>query len=151
MQLFEEGKFDKAADAFDDLAQEAEEKGRLVQAAHLTARAARCYLQLDDVDAAYERGKKALDLFKQAERPAAARRVGERMAKALKDRGRQAEAEALERELKELPVPSRPGERRGTLPGKCHQCGGPVRESEADWVGPSSAECPYCGSILTAE
>jgi len=51
MRLFEQGKFDKAADAFDDLAQEAEGKGRLVQAAHLTAQAARCYLQLDDVDA----------------------------------------------------------------------------------------------------
>ena len=50
MRLFEQGKFDKAADAFDNLAQEAEEKGRLVQAAHLTAQAARCYLQLDDVD-----------------------------------------------------------------------------------------------------
>ena len=151
MRLFEQGEFGEAADAFDDLAQEAEEKGRLVQAAHLTAQAARCYLQLDDVDAASERGMKALDLFKQAERPGAARRMGERMAKALKDRGRQAEAEALERELKELPAPSRPGMRRGELPGKCPQCGGPVRESEATWVGPSSAECPYCGSVVKAE
>ena len=151
MRLFEEGKFDKAADAFDDLALEAEDRGRLVQAAHLTARAARCYLQLDDVDAASERGMKALDLFKQAERPGAARRMGERMAKALKDRGRQAEAEALERELKELPAPSRPGMRRGELPGKCPQCGGPVKESEATWVGPSSAECPYCGAVVKAE
>ena len=151
MRLFEQGEFGEAADAFDNLAQDAEEKGRLVQAAHLTARAARCHLQLDDVDAAYERGMKALDLFKQAERPGAARRMGERMAKALKDRGRQAEAEALERELKELPAPSRPGMRRGELPGKCPQCGGPVKESEATWVGPSSAECPYCGSVVKAE
>lgn len=150
MRLFEQGEFGEAA-AFDNLAQDAEEKERLVQAAHLTAQAARCYLQLDDVDAANERGMKALDLFKQAERPGAARRLGERMAKALKDRGRQAEAEALERELKELPAPSRPGMRRGELPGKCSQCGGPVKESEATWVGPSSAECPYCGSVVKAE
>ena len=56
MRLFEQGEFGEAADAFDDLAQEAEEKGRLVQAAHLTARAARCYLQLDDVDAGPMKG-----------------------------------------------------------------------------------------------
>jgi tetratricopeptide (TPR) repeat protein len=151
MALFEKGKFEEAAQAFDDLAQGAEEEGMLLRAGNLMAQASRCYLKLDDIDTAYDRGIKALDLFKRGERPAAARRVAERMAKALKEKGRQAEADELERELEQMPAPARPGARRGDLPGKCHQCGGPIREAEATWVGPSSAECPYCGSVIKAE
>jgi tetratricopeptide (TPR) repeat protein len=151
MVLLEQGKFAEAAAAFDDLAQGAEERGNSFRAANLIAQAARCYLQLDDVDAAYERGMKALELFKQAERPGAARRLGERMVKVLREKGRQAEAEALERELKQLPAPARAGAPHRELPPKCSQCGGPIRESEATWLGPSSAECPYCGSVVKAE
>jgi thioredoxin-like negative regulator of GroEL len=151
MGLFEKGKFEEAAQAFEELAQGAEDRGMLFRAGNLMGQASRCYLELDDVDTAYDRGKKALDLFKSAERPAAARRVTERMVKALKDKGRQAEAEALERELKQMPMPARAAGRRGELPGKCSQCGGPIREAEATWVGPSSAECPYCGSVIKAE
>jgi thioredoxin-like negative regulator of GroEL len=151
MKLFEDGKFEEAGQAFEKLAQGAEERGMPLRAGHLAAQAARCYLKLDDIDTAYDRGMKALDLFKSAERPAAARRLAERMVKALKEKGRQAEAEALERELQQMPAPERPGVRRGELPGKCSQCGGPVREAEVTWVGSSSAECPYCGSVIKAE
>jgi hypothetical protein len=151
MMLFEEGKFEEAGQAFEDLAQGAEEKGMLLRAGNLMAQASRCYVKLDDVDAAYDKGRKALDLFKQAERPRAARRVGERMVNVLKEKGRQAEAQALEQELKQMPVPAGPGVRRGELPGKCSQCGGPIKEAEVTWVGPSSAECPYCGSVVKAE
>lgn len=69
----------------------------------------------------------------------------------LRERGGQGEAEALERELKQLPAPEQPAVRRGQLPGKCPQCGGPIKGSEATWVGPWSAECPYCGSVVKAE
>ncbi len=151
MNLFEEGKFEEAGQAFEKLAQGAEESGMLFRAGHLMAQTARCYLKLDDVDAAYDKGKKALDLFKRSERPAAARRLAERMVKALKEKGREAEAEALERELEQMPAPPRAGKRRGELPGKCSQCGGPVRETDVTWVGASSAECPYCGSVIKAE
>lgn len=151
MSLFEKGKFEEAAQAFDELAQGAKDEGMLLRAGNLMAQASRCYLELDDVDTAYDRGMKALDLFKSAERPAAARRVTERMVKALKEKGRQAEAEALERELAQMPMPARAAGHRGELPGKCSQCGGPIREAETTWVGPSSAECPYCGSVMKAE
>jgi tetratricopeptide (TPR) repeat protein len=150
IRLFEQGKFERAAAAFDDLAHEAEASERFFQAANLTAQAARCYLQVDDVDSAYERGMKAFDLFKQAERFGAARRMGEKMARALKDRGRQAQAEAVEGQLHQLPADPGPGLRRGELPPRCTQCGGPVKEAETNWLGPSSAECPYCGSVLKA-
>jgi hypothetical protein len=73
------------------------------------------------------------------------------MVKVLREKGRNAEAEALERELSQMPAPARPGGRRGELPGKCSQCGGPVKENEVTWVGTNSAECPYCGSVVKAE
>jgi hypothetical protein len=116
--LFEQGKFEEAAGAFDELAQGAEEQGRLFQAANLTAQEARCYMRLEDLDTAYEKGLKSLDLFKRADRPGAARRLAEAMVKVLRDKGRNAEAEALERELSQMPAPARPGGRRGELPGK---------------------------------
>jgi tetratricopeptide (TPR) repeat protein len=151
MSLFDQGNFEEAGEAFDDLAQEAEERGKVFQAANLTAQAARCYVRLDDIEQAHDRGRKALDLFKRAGRPGAARRLGERMVKILREEGRQAKAEALEQELAHLPAPERPGVRRGQLPGKCPHCGGPIKETETTWVGPSSAECPYCGSVVNAD
>lgn len=150
VRLLDEGRFEEAAAAFEGLAQGAEEKGALFRAANLAAQAARCYLNLDDVDKAYDRGRKALELFERAERPAAARRLGDRMVRVLRERGREEQAQALEGELGRAPYPDRTGMRRGELPGKCPQCGGPIKEAETNWVGPSSAECPYCGSVLKA-
>jgi tetratricopeptide (TPR) repeat protein len=151
MSLFDQDKFEEAAQAFENLAQEAEERGEIFRAAHLTAQAARCYVRLENTDQAYDRAKKALDLFNRADRPGAAKRLGKRMVQILRRKGRHAEAEALERELQQLPAPELARARRGELPGKCPHCGGPIKESEADWVGPSSAECPYCGSVVKAE
>ena len=150
-RLFEEGKFEEAAEAFDELAQGAEERGMIFQAANLTLQAARCYLKLDNLDLAYERGMQGLELFKEAGRPGPATKVAEKIGEALREKGRTAEAEALERELKQLPSAPRPGVKRGELPGKCTQCGAPIKEAEVAWVGSSSAECPYCGSVVKAQ
>jgi tetratricopeptide (TPR) repeat protein len=151
MSLFDQGKFEEAGQAFENLAQEAEERGKIFQAAHLTAQAVRCYVRLEDIDQAYDSARKALSLFKRADRPGAAKLLGERMVQILRRKGRHAEAEALERELQQLPAPELARARRGELPGKCPHCGGAIKGSEADWVGPSSAECPYCGSVVKAE
>jgi thioredoxin 1 len=64
--------------------------------------------------------------------------------------GRLTEAEARERELKQLSIAAPPGVSQGELPGKCPQCGAPLKEREVAWVGPSSAECPYCGAVVKA-
>jgi hypothetical protein len=149
MRLFEQGEFEEAAEAFDNLAQEAQDRGMVFQAANLTIQSARCHLRLDDLDSAYDRGMKGLELFKLAERPGAGKRLGERMVKILREKGR--DAEALQRELGQLPIAPRAAAGRGELPGKCPQCGGPIKEAEVNWVGRSSAECPYCGSVVKAE
>lgn len=150
MRLFEQGRFAEAAEAFDDLTQEAEERGMLFQAANLTLQAARSYMRLDNLDLAYDRAMKGLELFKRSGQPVAVRQPV-RLVEILRQRGRDAEAEALERELKQLPVAMPPGAARGELPGKCPQCGATIKGSEVAWIGPSSAECPYCGSVVKAE
>lgn len=122
----------------------------VLQAANLTMQAARCYVRLDNLDLAYDRAMKGLELFKRADRPVPAERL-EKLVKLLREKGRNAQAEALEQELRQLPAPMRPGVRRGELPAKCPQCGAPIKESEVTWVGASSAECPYCGSVVKAE
>jgi hypothetical protein len=69
MRLSEQGRFGEAAEAFDEVAVEAEKRGMVLQAANLTREAARCYLRFDDLDLAYDRGMKSLELFNRAERP----------------------------------------------------------------------------------
>lgn len=34
------------------------------------------------------------------------------------------------------------------IPDECSKCGAPVDSQEVEWVGPLSANCPYCGSEL---
>jgi len=37
------------------------------------------------------------------------------------------------------------------LPASCPRCGGPIRETEVKWISPRSAECSFCGTILSAK
>ena len=49
-----------------------------------------------------------------------------------------AEAQALE-------------EKRATiLPDKCPNCGSPATMENVEWIGPLSAKCSFCGTVLTA-
>ena len=34
------------------------------------------------------------------------------------------------------------------LPQVCPSCNGPIRGHEVKWIGPQSANCPYCGTNL---
>ena len=147
----------EAAATFEKKAQLAEEQGMLDKAGDLHPEAARCYLQLDDVDRADDHGLKALQFFIQASRPGKVRRLVPRMMAVLHRKGYHDEAEKLRQEVDALlGVP--PGERaipwggravqRGSLPAKCPSCGGPVRSDEVNWIDPCSAECPYCGGIV---
>ncbi len=50
------------------------------------------------------------------------------------------------------------GEKGGTsslvmprVPQKCSNCGATISATGIKWTGPTSVECPYCGSILSVE
>lgn len=68
-QLMHEGRFAETMGAFDRLAQGAEERGMWARAGQLNLEAARCYLRLDDLDAAYARARKGLGFLAKAGRP----------------------------------------------------------------------------------
>jgi tetratricopeptide (TPR) repeat protein len=149
----------EAAATLEKEARAAEEQGMLDKAGDLHLEAARCYLQLDDIDQADDHSLKALQLFIQARRPGKVRRLVPRMMAVLHRKGYHDEAEKLRREVEALlGVP--PGERaipwgeravqRGSLPAKCPSCGGPVRSDEVNWLDSHSAECAYCGGIVKA-
>lgn len=167
-RLLLEGKFAEAAVAFDRLAQGAEERGMVARAGQLNLEAARCYLRLDDLDSAYERARKGLRLFGEAGRPGRVRELAPRIVRALEEKGRHKEAEELKKELEALIGTPPPGVRRRRipvgepgstpasepiivreeLPEKCPHCSAPLKDEEVDWVGPHTAECPYCGGTV---
>ena len=37
------------------------------------------------------------------------------------------------------------------LPTKCMSCGASLRSDEVDWIDDTSAECPYCGSLVRSQ
>ncbi len=159
-KLLHEGRFAEAAEAFDRLAQGAEERGMLARAGQLNLEAARCYLRLDDLDSAYERARMGLGLFKEAGRPGRVRELAPRILRALQEKGRHQEAEELKKELEALMGPPPTGFRRRPMPAgepiivreelpeKCPHCSAPLKDEEVDWVGPHTAECPYCGGAV---
>jgi tetratricopeptide (TPR) repeat protein len=152
------GRFSEAAGQFDDLAHRAQERAMPEAAAELHLRAARCYMEMDNLDEADDQVEKAIDLFIEARRPVRVRQVLPRALAALERHGRQEDAERLRKKVEEafggqelLPGRARAQARAAArLPAKCPSCGGPLRPDEVAWAGPASAECPYCGGVVKA-
>jgi thioredoxin-like negative regulator of GroEL len=155
--LFDGGEFAAAAPIFEELAQAAESHGMLDRAGDLRLQLARCHIQLGNTERADQEGLHALRLFLRARRPMKVRRLLPKMVSVLEQHGRHEEAQELREKAEQLlgPMPARPAGRaamaaRGTLPGKCPNCGGPIKPNEVHWVGARSAECPYCGGVVSA-
>ena len=158
-RLFQAGTFAETAKAFDRLSDQAEERGVIDPAGDLALRAARCYLNLEDLDRADDRAERAIHLFIKARKPLKVRRLLPKVLEALEQHGRQADADRLRQEVEEAfqglmeGQPSGPRATRmaASLPAKCPNCGAPVKPKEVAWAGPGTAECPYCGSAIKAE
>jgi len=160
-ELFDGGDYAAAATIFEELARGAERRGMLDRAGDLLMRVAQCYLKLNNIERADEQAKHALRLFLRAGRTRKVRRLLPKAIATLEKHGRHAEAKDLREKAEQLLGPApveggagigrrgmmRPG---GTLPGKCPSCGGPIKPNEVNWVGRGSAECPYCGSVVSA-
>lgn len=158
-ELFQQGDFGAAAPVFEQLARGAEQRGMLDAAGDLRLQLARCYLELSKPDLADDEARHALGLFLRARRPMKVRRLLPKVIAALEQHGRHAEAQELQAKAEQLlgPMPAGAGPtglgRAGTpaaLPGQCSNCGAPLKPSEVNWIGSRSAECPYCGSVVSA-
>ena len=133
-----------------------------VRAAHLILQASRARLAADDVDAALEHAREGLRLFVRGGCAGRVPAILSRMTAALRDKGYDAQADALEREvaqaLEEMGLSPdeagrhvpQAGERRGDLPARCNGCGAPLIPDEVEWHDASTAECPYCGTVIKA-
>ena len=158
-ELFDRGEYAAAVPIFEELAQAAERRRMLDRAGDLRMQLARCHIKLGNTDRADQEGLHALRLFLRAGRPMKVRRLLPKMVAVLEQHGRHEEAKELREQAEQLlwPMPARAGPAgrpamagRDTLPGKCPNCGGPIKPDEVHWVGPRSAECPYCGSVVNA-
>ncbi len=156
---FAHGDYAKAASIFQELSEAAEGRGIPDRAGDLRLRVAQCYLKLDNLDRADDEARHALRLYLRAQRPRKVRRLLPKVIATLEKHGRHDEAKELRVKAEQLLVsapggagPPRPGMKRarGSLPGKCPNCGGPIKPNEVHWVGRGSAECPYCGSVVSA-
>jgi hypothetical protein len=158
-ELFERGEFAPAAATFEELARAAEQRGMLDRAGDLRLQVARCFIKLDDIDRANTESMQALRLFLRARRPLKVRRLLPKIIAFLEEHGRHDEAAELRQKGEQLlggvPWGRAPGAAammaQGRLPGKCPNCGGPIKPNEVNWVGKGSAECPYCGGVVTVE
>jgi hypothetical protein len=161
--MMDDGEFAQAARLFDQFAQGARRRGMPIRAANLALRAAQAYLAQDDVDPALDRirrGIRVLARHGQAERvPQLVSRLDAR----LRERGYDAKAAELVQfaegvlgetglSLDELRASrlSQPAEARGSLPGRCGGCGGPLVPDDVTWHDRQTAECPYCGTVIKA-
>jgi hypothetical protein len=156
--LLAEGHYAEAGDLFGQLADRARDHRRPLRSAQLAVQAGQAFLEAGDGDRAVLRARQAVQQLVAGRRPGRAVRVLQRMTAALRARGFNAQADALEQEARArmaevgldlASVPPEPiPQPRGHLPSTCPQCGGPLRADEVDWIDPASAECPYCGSVV---
>jgi hypothetical protein len=157
-RLMQEARYAQAAERFAQLAHSAAERAMPEAAGELFLRAARCYAETNSIEQADYCTEQAIHLFIQARRPRRVHQVLRRVVTALERRGRHNDAERLRREVEQafqgmeplvaaMPAPAR----RGQLPVRCPSCGGPLKPDEVAWSDPNTAECSYCGGVVSAE
>ena len=159
LRLLADGRYVEAGRLFGELADHARDNGRPLRSAQLSLQAARAWLESGDGNAAALRAQHAAQQFIAGGRPGRAARMVHNIANALRSRGFEPQAAALEQDtqarlaavglsldsVRMEPAPPQ----QGTLPPTCSQCGGPLRADEVEWINATSAECPYCGSTVT--
>ena len=161
-RLMADGQFVEAAHIFERLSDEARQRGMLVRAADLALQASRARFAAADVETALERASEALQLLVRGGRAERVPRVLSRVTAALREKGYDAQAGQLEQEaaqaLEEMGLSleearqrvPRVTERRTTLPAHCNGCGASLVPDEVEWHDAHTAECLYCGTIVTA-
>ncbi len=159
-QLMAAGNFSAAAQAYEQLAFGAQQRG-IPRDAHLFLQAGRCRLLAGQVESGMANLKQGLEIFIRRGNLAQLKKSGELAIADLKQRGLNAEAAEIENLLvSSLPtgtsqttattsIPTE--EKPRLLPTTCPACGGPLRPGEVEMLDEITGECPYCGGGVRAE
>lgn len=159
----EKGRYGDAAELFLHLSEGARRREMPIRAAHLAIRASHALLADQRPQQSVDRLLEALSLLLQHGHVQRAAHVASRAVARLREQDLQTEASELEwrtaRLRQELGVgdaewatpPAREsGLTRGSLPESCLGCGAPLVPDDVIWHQGRKAECPYCGSIISA-
>ena len=155
-RLMANGKPGQAAQIYERLAQEAEQRGLAKPAANAHAQAAHAYTAAKNEQAALTHARTALNQFLQLNLLERAPRFLTNITQRMRDNGLAAAADALQKEfsdkVKALGAQSNAASsQRGRLPSKCPHCAAPARTDEVDWIDANSAECIYCGGVIQTQ
>ena len=151
-QLMASENYTGAADAFKELAQDAEERFPH-RAPFLFMEAGRAAILSGQTKIGVAHLRRGLTLFASQGRIQRMQAFGQRAMDALKTQNLHIEAEEIASILtgnfqKETP-PDRPTvPRRPMLPTHCPSCGAAIRPYEIEWLDEVTAECDYCGNPL---
>jgi len=159
----EEGRYGDAAELFLQVSEGARRRGMPVRAAHLAIRASHALLADQRPQQAVDRLVGALRVLLRHGQVQRAAHVASSAAARLREEGLETEASELERRTDRLrqelsvgdaewhaPPALQSGPARGILPERCGGCGAPLVPGHVVWHEAHKAECPYCGSILSA-
>jgi hypothetical protein len=158
--LKQSGRFAEAAAQFSEMAAIARERDRPRMASYLSAQAAQCHAKAGDQQGLVQATELALaDARTEADPDHSSRTFGELLS-SLQGTAFAAAAPQLDTAIRNAlgvaphapaaapAVPNRTMQRQ--LPSECSACGGPVSAAEVKFTESGHADCPYCGSILTA-
>jgi hypothetical protein len=154
----ETGQYAQAYPTLKRLADRTDPRERPVQAAMLSAQAARARILMAAPGAhnaawdAVELGQRALHMLFAAERIARAQMLLAQMLQLLERKNYYEQAVELRAEgTALLGAKVRMTPPQAALPKKCPSCNAPLRSDEVEWIDAQSAECAYCGSVVRAE
>ena len=154
-QLMASGDYAGAADAFKELAQQAEERFPH-RAPFLFMEAGHAAILSGQTKIGVAHLRRGLTLFASQGRIHRMRAFGRRAIDELNAHNLIAEADEIANLLrgnlpKEAPIERPTIPRRPMLPTHCPSCGAAVRANEIEWTDEVTAECDYCGSPIRGE
>ena len=157
-ELKRSGRFAEAAARFDQMAAIARERDRRRMSAYLFAQAAQWHARAGSQQALIASTQNAIqDAKLEGDPDHSARTFGELLG-SLQGTAFAAAKPQLETAIRDAlgvaPVASAPAvanrSQQRSLPGECEACGAPVSAGLVKFTAEGHADCPYCGSILTA-
>jgi hypothetical protein len=153
-QLSAAGQAAQAAPLYLRLAEIMENRRHPRRAANFHAMAAHAYAEGQDESQALAQAQAALRLFTEYHMVERAPRFFTNISHKLQAHGMNRAAETLKQEFSGLalaaPGPVEPEQHR-RLPLACPKCGAPARSDEVTWVDQQTAQCTYCGTLMSAE